>query len=156
MRCTRPALSIFCAVAVACGPVVEVQTSRTDGGIEESSGVVASSGATASTSQSGSHSESGSTTGTPAPRTIARLALGYYTTCVIFDTGEARCWGVNWVDALGTDYFGDDEPASAVPDLPLPEPITALSIGNVGAVRRHPSGGTDVLGPQRIRTARVS
>ncbi len=52
----------------------------------------------------------------PVGGSVKQLALGYYHTCALLDTGAVRCWGRNNYGQLGlshTSNIGDDEAASS-------------------------------------------
>lgn len=113
----RALASSLALCAAACGPGTAEPPRSTHSGTGDSSGV---------TGIGTTESETGAPT---APRTVVSLFAGVLTTCVIFDTGAARCWGINRVDE---EYFGDDEPASMVPDLALPKASVSIAIGLLG------------------------
>lgn len=53
---------------------------------------------------------------------IGRIYAGGYNTCVVFESGRMRCWGVNWNGQLGqghVDSLGDNELPADVPDIDL-------------------------------------
>ncbi len=65
-------------------------------------------------------------------RAVARLALGDEHTCVLFHTGEVRCWGNGGRGRTGhqnTTTIGAAEPASAAPTLDLGGLAADLSLG---------------------------
>lgn len=64
--------------------------------------------------------------------TVQQLALGYFHTCALLDTGRVRCWGRNDYGQLGlnrTDSIGDDEMPSAGPDVSLGEAAIQITAG---------------------------
>lgn len=69
--------------------------------------------------------------GPTGPQVIA-ISAGTSHTCAILDTGGIRCWGANASNQLGTPTngpIGDDEPASAAPELVLSPPPKAVAAG---------------------------
>jgi alpha-tubulin suppressor-like RCC1 family protein len=63
---------------------------------------------------------------------VQQLALGYYHTCALLDTGRVRCWGRNDYGQLGlnrTDSIGDDELASAGGEVALAESAIQITAG---------------------------
>lgn len=67
--------------------------------------------------------------------TVARavfVALGGNHTCVLVDDGAVRCWGNGNNGRTGhgsIDNIGDDEPASAAPELQLGGPVQQIATG---------------------------
>ncbi len=63
---------------------------------------------------------------------VVELAAGSSHTCALLDTGVARCWGANYLGALGlghVDVVGDDEPPSSGAAAGVGVDIVALSAG---------------------------
>jgi alpha-tubulin suppressor-like RCC1 family protein len=68
----------------------------------------------------------------PVGGATKQLALGYYHTCALLDTGSVRCWGRNSSGQLGlghTTDIGDNEPASAGGVVALGGEATQISAG---------------------------
>jgi alpha-tubulin suppressor-like RCC1 family protein len=68
----------------------------------------------------------------PVGGEVEHLALGYYHTCALLDTGRVRCWGRNDNGQLGlghTNNIGDNEPASAGGVVSLGGTATQIAAG---------------------------
>ncbi len=69
----------------------------------------------------------------PAPQTGVSLAAGGPCTCVVLESGAARCWGLadyrNCPGYEGGPTVGDDETPAMMGDLPLPR-LTSMIPGN--------------------------
>ncbi len=89
--------------------------------------------------------------------TVVRVVAGSQVTCVLFDDGAVKCWGLGFNGALGygnLDSIGDDELPSAVGNVDVGAPAVDLALGgsltcvvtDSGNVRCWGFGGLGRLG----------
>lgn len=68
----------------------------------------------------------------PLDDSVSAISAGHEHTCVVLETGRARCWGEGSVGRLGygtTEDIGDNESAAAADDLALGAGVLAVSAG---------------------------
>lgn len=68
----------------------------------------------------------------PVGGVTEQLALGYYHTCALLDTGRVRCWGRNDQGQLGLGHrndIGDNERAYVAPELSLGGTVKQITAG---------------------------
>lgn len=65
-------------------------------------------------------------------RRVTHVDAGSSVSCAVFDSGNVRCWGINFNSMLGTatsDNIGDDEPVTAAPNVDLGGQATQVAVG---------------------------
>lgn len=71
-------------------------------------------------------------------------------TCARFSSGTLRCWGEEGGNGDPEQKLGDDEPVSAVSDLPLPEPVVGVEGSNTTTCAILASGMLSCWGNPRL------
>jgi cysteine-rich repeat protein len=81
--------------------------------------------------------------GVPVGTKATQLALGHYSTCALYDSGDVLCWGDNSFGGLGqgnTMRIGDDELPSVLQPILLPAAAVQIAAGDSHACALLDSG----------------